>query len=137
MDFDSPKRESRKKYPPARTIPATITIYSERANILPKVVCGGRNEKWTPRNLLKVEGCLRWEMKYYRVNPGHFVVFLLQSAHFLRSVRSVPGIRGVCVWATQTSDHLAFIPIATAMAVGLRVSGITSVRSRNEKRTLR
>ena len=60
LAFDSPKRESRKKYPPARTTPARITIYSERADILVQLVCGGRNEKCGPEMLLNVEGCLGW-----------------------------------------------------------------------------
>ena len=81
VDFDAPKRESRKKYPPARTTPARITIYSERADILIKVV-GGRNEKRRPKIVLKVEGCLCWERKYYRVDPGLLLVLFLLSARF-------------------------------------------------------
>ena len=50
------------------------------------------------RNLVKVEGCLRWETKYYTVNP-----------RALRSVVSVvcefsgwvSGMRGVYVWVTN------------------------------------
>lgn len=82
VDFDAPKRESRKKYPPARTTPARITIYSERADISISVVGGGRNGKCRSKFVLKVEGCLRWERRYYRVNPGLFLVLFLLSARF-------------------------------------------------------
>jgi len=91
--FASLKSESRKKYPPARTTPTMITTYSERADILIEVVCGGRDEEWWRENLLKVGGSLRWVTEYYKANPRLLGALFPPSAY----LGSMPRVRGVYV----------------------------------------